>query len=153
MQVAEREATAAHMSGRQQKSARTKGRARWEVVVREVQRGDLRTTYALSSEAYDAQRSACDKAYRAEADARRAAGGEAPSDLYTDVEGEYKAITCGWTACSGHAARDFKLLVGCIRHLVDIYRYLKISVIKSRRCGILTFKHNGTEDFIITEPK
>ena len=111
--MAEREATAAHMSGRQQKSARTKGRARWEAVVREVQRGDLRTTYALSSAAYGAQRIACEKAYRAEADARRAAGGEAPSDLYTDVEGEYTAITCGWTACGRHAARDFKLLVGC----------------------------------------
>lgn len=88
-------------------------RARWYAVVRKVLTcGDLRATFKLSDADYAAQRSACKKAYSAAKEARRSAGGEVPSEQPIHAEREYTAITCGWKACNGHAARDFKLIVG-----------------------------------------
>ena len=86
-------------------------RARWDVTTREVRECDLRRDFKLSDAAYSVQRSACRKAYNVAVDARRPAAGDVSSSHYAAVEGQYTAISCGWSACSGHAARDFKLLV------------------------------------------
>lgn len=113
-EAAEQQAQQADKSSKKQKDAavvRAGVRARWDAMTREVREcGDLRTAFKLSDDVYAAQIIACRKAYTAVAKARGSVDGEVPSDCR--VPDKYTPISCGWKAVSGHAARDFKLLVG-----------------------------------------